>query len=76
MPSFRDYTIRSCWAIGDGSKDIIAAKAAGIYAGAALWGSLDKEALLKSNPDQSFETTTELYEVIRENVSGSKIDNK
>lgn len=59
---------RDCWAIGDDSKDIIAAKTTGVYAGAALWGSLDKEALLKANPDQSFKTTTELYEIICENI--------
>ncbi len=55
---------RECWAIGDDPKDIIAAKASGTYSGAALWGALDRDALLKEKPDQIFETTTALYEMI------------
>lgn len=42
---------RDCWAIGDDPKDIIASKAAGLYAVAALWGSLDKESLKSAKPD-------------------------
>ena len=59
-----------CWAIGDDSRDIIAAKAADMYAGGALWGSLDKEALLRTIPDQIFTTTASLYDFISNHISG------
>jgi len=53
-----------CWAVGDEPKDIIAAKAAGMYAVAALWGSLDKESLKRTKPDAIFETVTSFYKAI------------
>ena len=51
-------TAKDCWAVGDESKDIIAAKKADMYTVAALWGSLDKESLKKTRPDAIFETVT------------------
>ena len=53
---------KDCWAVGDEPKDIIAAKAAGMYAVAALWGSLDKEPLKRAKPDAIFETVTSFIE--------------
>jgi haloacid dehalogenase superfamily, subfamily IA, variant 3 with third motif having DD or ED/haloacid dehalogenase superfamily, subfamily IA, variant 1 with third motif having Dx(3-4)D or Dx(3-4)E len=54
-----------CWAIGDDPKDIIAARAAGMYAVAALWGSLDKESLKSAKPDAIFETVALFYKAVR-----------
>jgi len=56
--------VRDFWAVGDDSKDIIAAKASGMYAVAALWGSLDKESLKRTKPDAIFETVTSFYKTI------------
>ena len=53
-----------CWAIGDDPKDIIAARAAGMYAIAVLWGALDKESLKSAKPDIIFETVTSFYKAI------------
>lgn len=53
-----------CWAVGDDSKDIFAAKASGMYAVAALLGSLNKESLKRTKPDAIFETVTSLYKAI------------
>jgi phosphoglycolate phosphatase-like HAD superfamily hydrolase len=55
---------KDCWGVGDEPRDIIAAKAAGIYAVAALWGSLEKESLKSAKPDVMFETVTSFYRVI------------
>lgn len=60
---------KDCWAMGDEPKDIIAAKAAGMYAVAALWGSLDKESLKSAKPDIIFETVTSFYKVIYDYLS-------
>jgi HAD superfamily hydrolase (TIGR01662 family) len=60
---------RDCWAIGDNPKDIIAARAAGMYAVAALWGSLDKESLKSAKPDIIFETVTSFYKAIYDYLS-------
>jgi HAD superfamily hydrolase (TIGR01662 family) len=57
-------TAKDCWAVGDEPKDIIAAKAAGMYAVAALWGSLSKESLKKTKPNAIFETVTSFYKAI------------
>lgn len=40
--------VGDCWAVGDDSKDIIVARAAGMYAVAARWGSPDKESLKRA----------------------------
>ena len=53
-----------CWAVGDEPKDIIAARAAGMYTVAALWGSLNKVSLKITKPDAIFETVTSFYEAI------------
>jgi HAD superfamily hydrolase (TIGR01549 family) len=42
-------------AIGDDPNDIIAAKRAGVLAGAALWGTRNKETLIEAGPDFLFE---------------------
>lgn len=56
--------VRDCWAVGDDSKDIIAAKASGMYAVAAFWGSLDKESLKRTKPDAIFETVALFYKAV------------
>lgn len=61
--------IKNCWAVGDEPKDIIASKKAGMYAVAALWGSLDKESLKRARPDITFETTTSFYKTIHNYLS-------
>ena len=53
-----------CWAIGDNPEDIIAARAAGMYAVAALWGSPDRESLKDAKPDSIFETVASCYKAI------------
>ena len=55
---------RDCWAVGDHPNDIIAAKNAGMYSVGALWGSLDKEALKKENPDLICDNILSLYKEI------------
>jgi len=55
-----------CWAVGDDPIDIIAARRADMYSVGALWGSLNKDALRKANPDMMFETTESFYEKICE----------
>lgn len=46
--------------VGDSSHDITGAKAAGIYAIAALWGTDNKDALLSANPDLIINAPLEL----------------
>ena len=60
---------KNCWAVGDNPKDIFAAKKSGMYAVAALWGSLDKESLKKTKPDAMFETVPSLYKSICNHIS-------
>ena len=55
---------KNCWAVGDEPKDIIAAKKAGMYTVAALWGSLEKESLKRTRPDAIFDTVTSFYKAI------------
>jgi phosphoglycolate phosphatase-like HAD superfamily hydrolase len=45
--------------VGDTVKDVLAAKAAGVRSGAALWGSIEKEALRVSGADLVFESAGE-----------------
>lgn len=59
-----EIAARDCWAVGDEPKDIIAARAAGMYTVAALWGSLNKVSLKITKPDAIFETVTSFYEAI------------
>lgn len=49
-----------CWAIGDDSKDIDAARAAGMYSVGALWGSINKQSLIGARPDRIFESVSSL----------------
>jgi len=60
-----------CWAIGDDPKDVIAARGAGMYAVAALWGSVDKESLESAKPNIIFETVTSFYKAIYDYTSCS-----
>ena len=53
-------------AIGDDPKDTAAAKSAGIFSVGALWGALDREALIASQPDALCETVAELRTLIFE----------
>jgi phosphoglycolate phosphatase-like HAD superfamily hydrolase len=46
--------------IGDSIVDVLAARRAGVKAGAALWGSLDRESVLRERPDYAWERTEEL----------------
>ena len=50
--------------VGDDAKDTAAAKAARLYAVGALWGALNKEALIKSGPDALCNNIGELRELI------------
>jgi len=52
--------------IGDDAKDTVAAKRAGIFSIGALWGTLDREALIASKPDALCETVGELRKLILE----------
>lgn len=58
---------KDCWAVGDHPNDIIAAKGAGMYSVGVLWGSLDKEALIREKPDLIFDTVTSFYKAINDN---------
>lgn len=46
---------RGAVAVGDSPLDIRAARAAGVTAAAALWGALDRDALLAAGPDLALE---------------------
>jgi phosphoglycolate phosphatase-like HAD superfamily hydrolase len=50
--------------IGDDPKDTAAAKSAGIFSVGAMWGALDREALIASKPDALCETVAELRTLI------------
>ena len=50
--------------IGDSHLDIIAGKAAGIKTAAALWGAVETQKLLESEPDYTFETPQEFIDFI------------
>ncbi|WP_455463323.1 HAD family hydrolase [Candidatus Hodarchaeum mangrovi] len=50
--------------LGDSHLDIIAGKAAGIKTAAALWGSVESEKLLSSNPDYLFSNPNDFLEFI------------
>ncbi|MGW7162651.1 HAD family hydrolase [Paenibacillus taichungensis] len=50
--------------IGDDPRDIQASKAAGVKAGAALWGIENHTSILRENPDCSFYTVKEFEEYI------------
>jgi HAD superfamily hydrolase (TIGR01549 family) len=50
--------------VGDDPKDIAAAKAAHVYSIGALWGTLDRQSLINSNPDVLCETVEELRRTI------------
>lgn len=56
-----------CWAVGDHPNDIIAAKRAGMHSVGVLWGSLDKEALIREKPDLIFDTVSSFYKAINDN---------
>jgi phosphoglycolate phosphatase-like HAD superfamily hydrolase len=51
-------------AIGDDPKDIMAAKAARVYAIGVLWGASNHQALVSSRPDLICETVGELREAL------------
>ncbi len=59
---------RDCWAVGDHPNDIIAAKRAGMYSVGVLWGSLDKEALIRERPDLIFDTVASLHKAIDNSI--------
>jgi pyrophosphatase PpaX len=46
--------------VGDSVKDIKAGRAAGVWTGAALWGSVEVEALIDLKPDYIFRQPHEL----------------
>ena len=50
--------------LGDSPGDIEAARRGGVTALAALWGSLDKEALLKEKPDAALASPEEFLRVV------------
>lgn len=50
--------------VGDDKKDIIACRKANVTSVAALWGTYDKESLLKAEPDIICNTVDELVSII------------
>jgi pyrophosphatase PpaX len=46
--------------IGDAWTDFLVAKSAGLFFGAALWGTQERNKLIKAKPDFSFETPEEI----------------
>lgn len=52
--------------VGDHPNDIVASKAAGVYAVAATWGAADKRALLAAQPDAVCSTVRELRDLLAE----------
>lgn len=57
-------------AVGDDPRDTAAARAAGVYSIGALWGAIDRDALIKSGPDSLCESVSELREVIFRRLRG------
>ncbi len=54
--------------VGDDPIDTAAARSAGVFSVGALWGALDREALIASKPDVVCETVIELRKFIFENA--------
>ncbi|MFX0173432.1 MAG: HAD family hydrolase [Candidatus Hodarchaeota archaeon] len=52
--------------IGDSHLDIIAGKSAGVKTAAALWGAMEAQKLLDSNPDYVFKTPAEFLDFVFE----------
>ena len=52
--------------VGDDPIDTVAAKSAGVFSVGALWGALDRKALIASKPDVLCETVIELRKFIFE----------
>ena len=50
--------------VGDAPIDIEAGRAAGVLTGAALWGTVLREKLLKMKPDFAFETVRDLEKIV------------
>ncbi|MGC4042247.1 MAG: HAD-IA family hydrolase [Armatimonas sp.] len=50
--------------VGDNPNDIIASKAAGVFAVAATWGAPDKDALLQADPDAVAESPIVLRDLL------------
>ena len=57
--------------VGDDPIDTAAARSAGIFSVGALWGALDRAALIASKPDALCETVVELRTLIAERNSKS-----
>jgi HAD superfamily hydrolase (TIGR01549 family) len=53
--------------IGDSHLDIQAGKSAGIFTAAALWGAIETEKLLDTNPDFIFHSPSDFIEFINKN---------
>ena len=52
--------------VGDAAKDVVASRRAGVMSIGALWGSLEKEALIQAKPDLLCETVPELTRYLLE----------
>lgn len=50
--------------VGDDPNDVIASKAAGVYAVGALWGAPNRRALVASGPDALCESVADLRELV------------
>jgi HAD superfamily hydrolase (TIGR01549 family) len=50
--------------VGDDPKDVVASKAAGVCSVGALWGAVNRNALIESRPDALCETVAELRNLI------------
>jgi phosphoglycolate phosphatase-like HAD superfamily hydrolase len=51
-------------AVGDEVKDIECARAANVRSAAALWGSVDPQAVIGAGPDMVFRTVATLADVL------------
>lgn len=62
-------SIKFILSFGDDPKDIIASQTHGILSVACLWGSLNQDNLIASNPTYICKTTKDAYNLIKENIS-------
>jgi phosphoglycolate phosphatase len=57
--------VRSTVSFGDKGSDVLAARAAGIFATGCTWGTKEKEKLLQAGPDMIIDDPIEIINVVR-----------
>ncbi len=72
LKRLRGTTPRNVIAIGDETRDIEAAKAAGVASGAVTWGYASREALLRCDPDHVFGSFDEMVALVAGTASAGK----